>query len=297
LPLTVAPVTTAATVAGIESVLQSQLQMLQTIVTQQLQVLQATGSVAAPSAQSTIVAAAIAPPIATIEPQLVSKIEVDRTADGEIGAERIKLYRPGAKSLSTEMTPQKQAFVADLIAAYEARNGKSKSFTGQNRKWLADPRTAAGFRQDWKEMVFPVVSDRSKGSRIWDVDGNEYIDLVNGMGQTAFGHAPDFVVEAVKAQADAGFAIGPQTPLAGEVAELIAEMTGHERVTFCNTGSEAVMAAMRVARTVTGRDRIVIFGNDYHGSSTRCWSRAGTGLVRRSRYRSPPASLPPPSPT
>ncbi|MBM3093834.1 amino acid adenylation domain-containing protein [Ensifer sp. T173] len=265
LPLTVAPVTTAATVAGIESVLQSQLQMLQTIVTQQLQVLQATGSVAAPSAQSTIVAAAIAPPIATIEPQLVSKIEVDRTADREIGAERIKLYRPGAKSLSTEMTPQKQAFVADLIAAYEARNGKSKSFTGQNRKWLADPRTAAGFRQDWKEMVFPVVSDRSKGSRIWDVDGNEYIDLVNGMGQTAFGHAPDFVVEAVKAQADAGFAIGPQTPLAGEVAELIAEMTGHERVTFCNTGSEAVMAAMRVARTVTGRDRIVIFGNDYHG--------------------------------
>ncbi|MGF6176133.1 amino acid adenylation domain-containing protein [Ensifer sp. 4252] len=265
LPLPVAPVTTAATVAGIESVLQSQLQMLQTVVSQQLQVLQAAGSVAVPPAMSTVAAAAVAPSIATNEPQLGPKTEVDRTTEGEIGAERIKLYRPGAKSLSTEMTPQKQAFVADLIAAYEARNGKSKSFAGQNRKWLADPRTAAGFRQDWKEIVFPVVSNRSKGSRIWDVDGNEYIDLVNGMGQTAFGHAPDFVVDAVKAQADAGFAIGPQTPLAGEVAEMIAEMTGHERVTFCNTGSEAVMAAMRVARTVTGRDRIVIFGNDYHG--------------------------------
>ncbi len=261
LPLAVAPVATSATVAGIESVLQSQLQLLQTIVSQQLQVLQATGSVAVPTMGPTTVA----DPIAAIGPQPVSKSEVDRTADGEIGAERIKLYRPGAKSLANEITPQKQAFVADLIAAYEARNGKSKSFTGLNRKWLADPRTAAGFRQDWKEIVFPVVSDRSKGSRIWDVDGNEYIDLVNGMGQTAFGHAPDFVVEAVKAQADAGFAIGPQTPLAGEVAEMIAEMTGHERVTFCNTGSEAVMAAMRVARTVTGRDRIVIFGNDYHG--------------------------------
>lgn len=264
-PLPVAPVATAATVAGIESVLQSQLQMLQTIVSQQLQVLQATGSVATPPAMSIAASAAITSPIASNEPQPAPKEQVDRPADGEIGAERIKLYRPGAKSLATEMTPQKQAFVSELIAAYEARNGKSKSFTDQNRKWLADPRTAAGFRQDWKEIVFPVVSDRSKGSRIWDVDGNEYIDLVNGMGQTAFGHAPDFVVEAVKAQADAGFAIGPQTPLAGEVAEIIADITGHERVTFCNTGSEAVMAAMRVARTVTGRDRIVVFGNDYHG--------------------------------
>lgn len=263
--LPVAPVATAATIAGIESVLQSQLQMLQTIVSQQLQVLQATGSVATPPAMSIAASAAITSPIASNEPQPAPKEQVGRPADGEIGAERIKLYRPGAKSLATEMTPQKQAFVSELIAAYEARNGKSKSFTDQNRKRLADPRTAAGFRQDWKEIVFPVVSDRSKGSRIWDVDGNEYIDLVNGMGQTAFGHAPDFVVEAVKAQADAGFAIGPQTPLAGEVAEMIADITGHERVTFCNTGSEAVMAAMRVARTVTGRDRIVVFGNDYHG--------------------------------
>lgn len=265
LPLPVAAVATTATVAGIEAILQSQLQMLQTVVSQQLQVLQATGSAASPAAALTATPAAVVAPIATNAQTPAQGVEADRTADGEIGAGRIKLYRPGAKSLANEMTPAKQAFVADLIAAYEARNGKSKSFTGHNRKWLADPRTAAGFRQDWKEMVFPVVSDRSKGSRIWDVDGNEYIDLVNGMGQTAFGHAPDFVVEAVKAQADAGFAIGPQTPLAGEVAEMIAEMTGHERVTFCNTGSEAVMAAMRVARTVTGRDRIVIFGNDYHG--------------------------------
>ncbi len=259
----VAPVATVANVAGIEAVLHSQLQMLQTIVSQQLQVLQATGSVAAPVAATTT--AAVSTSIQAAAPQPAPKDAVGRQDESEIGAGRIKLYRPGAKSLASEMTPAKQAFVTDLIAAYEARNGKSKRFTGENRKWLADPRTAAGFRQDWKEMVFPVVSERSKGSRIWDVDGNEYIDLVNGMGQTAFGHAPDFVVEAVKAQADAGFAIGPQTPLAGEVAAMIAEMTGHERVTFCNTGSEAVMAAMRVARTVTGRDRIVIFGNDYHG--------------------------------
>ncbi len=80
-----------------------------------------------------------------------------------------------------------------------------------------------------------------------------------------FGHSPPFVVEAVKAQLDRGFAIGPQAELAGKVAQLFCEMTGNERMTFCNTGSEAVMAAMRIARTVTGREKIVIFNGDYHG--------------------------------
>ncbi|AUX80123.1 hybrid non-ribosomal peptide synthetase/type I polyketide synthase [Sinorhizobium fredii] len=248
-----------ASASGLEGILQSQLLMVQSILSQQLQVLQAGTAERALSAA--------APVATTVQPMPmpVTAEAARAVGDGDVGAQRIKLYSPGAKNAASEMTPEKHAFVAELITAYEARNPKSKSFTDRNRRWLADPRTAAGFRQDWKEIVFPVVSDRSKGSRIWDIDGNEYIDLVNGMGQTAFGHAPDFVTEAIKSQVDAGFAIGPQTPLAGEVAELVAAMTGHERVTFCNTGSEAVMAAMRVARTVTGRDRIVVFGNDYHG--------------------------------
>ncbi len=115
-------------------------------------------------------------------------------------------------------------------------------------------------------MVYPLVTERAKGPRIWDVDGNEYIDIVNGYGAIMFGHSPDFVLEAARQQMERGVAIGPQSPLAGEVAELICELTGNERVTFCNTGSEAVMAAIRVARTVTGRDRIIYFTGDYHGT-------------------------------
>ena len=80
-----------------------------------------------------------------------------------------------------------------------------------------------------------------------------------------FGHAPEFVLQAIQEQMNEGFAIGPQTPLAGKAADLLTQMTGTERVTFCNTGSEAVMAAMRIARTVTGRDRVVFFAGDYHG--------------------------------
>jgi amino acid adenylation domain len=247
--------------SGLEAILQAQLQMTQTLLTQQFQLLQGisppAGGAALPIAPG--VAATTpeaAPPAASAPPS---------RPDDEIGGDRIRLYRPGAKAAEPDLSPEKQKFIADLISAYVEKNPKSKAFTAENRHRLADPRTASGFRVDWKEMIFPIVSNRSKGSRIWDVDGNEYVDLVNGFGQTAFGHAPDFVVEAIKAQAEAGFAIGPQTPLAGEVSELVSTITGHQRVTFCNTGSEAVMAAMRVARTVTGRDYIVVFANDYHG--------------------------------
>ncbi|APG94678.1 hybrid non-ribosomal peptide synthetase/type I polyketide synthase [Sinorhizobium americanum] len=254
-----------ASASGLEGIMQSQLLMVQSILSQQLQVLQAGTAERSLSPAAPVVTTVQPMPVPELQPAPSTPEAARTVGDGDVGAQRIKLYSPGTKSAASEMTPEKQAFVTELIAAYGARNPKSKSFTDRNRRWLADPRTAAGFRQDWKEIVFPIVSDRSRASRIWDIDGNEYIDLVNGMGQTAFGHAPDFVAEAIKSQVDAGFAIGPQTPLAGEVAELVAAMTGHERVTFCNTGSEAVMAAMRVARTVTGRDRIVVFGNDYHG--------------------------------
>ncbi len=254
--------------ASLEAVLQSQLSLAQTLFAQQFQVLQAAGAAssvpaALPAVQPAFSQSAPPPTAAVSAPAPVpAALSEDQ---GEIGSERIRLYRPDAKNAAPELTPEKKAFVDNIVTTYAERNKGSKAFTEKNRARLADPRTASGFRADWKEMIFPIVSNRSKGSRIWDVDGHEYIDLVNGFGQTAFGHAPDFVVEAMKKQMDAGFAIGPQTPLAGEAAELICELTGHERVTFCNTGSEAVMAAMRVARAVTGRERIVIFANDYHG--------------------------------
>ncbi|MGH6951625.1 MAG: aminotransferase class III-fold pyridoxal phosphate-dependent enzyme, partial [Vitreimonas sp.] len=198
---------------------------------------------------------------------------------------RFSVYRPAAATPAQSLSEKQQHFIDDLVGRVNAATPRAKALTQENRAVLADPRSAAGFRVQWKELVYPIVCARSKGARIWDIDGNEYIDLVNGYGQTAFGHAPDFVAEAVAAQLAQGFAIGPQSPLAGEVAKLIAEMTGAERVTFCNTGSEAVMAAMRVARTVTGRRRIVTFANDYHGQFDEV-------LVKPGRAGAPPKALP-----
>ncbi|WP_179379314.1 non-ribosomal peptide synthetase/type I polyketide synthase [Jannaschia marina] len=184
-------------------------------------------------------------------------------ASAEAGTSRHDLNRRAAAQAA--LTPAQQAFVDTLCAEYSTAYPTSKARAQEGRRALADPRTAAGFRPEWKELTFPVIAEEAKGAYLTDPDGNRFVDFVNGFGQTAFGHSPDFVTEAVAAQMGLGFAIGPQTPLAHEVAAKVRRVTGHDRVTFCNTGSEAVMAAMRLARTVTGRDTIVTFKGDYHG--------------------------------
>jgi amino acid adenylation domain-containing protein len=174
-------------------------------------------------------------------------------------------YKPPQKGVSGELTQLQKESLQSLIDRYAKRTAKSKSFTEEHRQPLADPRVVAGFRSQWKEIVYPIVTDRSEGPHLWDLDGNEYVDVLNGFGPIFLGHRPAFVTAAIEAQLKKGFEIGPQTPLAGEVAKMFCEMTGNERMTFCNTGSEAVMAAMRVARTVTGRKKVALFANAYHG--------------------------------
>ena len=174
-------------------------------------------------------------------------------------------YKPPQKGVSGNVTPQQEEGLRKLIELYTRRTAKSKSFTAEHRSELADPRVVSGFRAQWKEIVYPIVTEKSKGARLWDLDGNEYIDILNGFGPIMLGHRPDFVEVAIARQLHEGFEIGPQTPLAGEVAKMFCAMTGNERMTFCNTGSEAVMAALRVARTVTGRNKVVLFAGAYHG--------------------------------
>ncbi len=175
-------------------------------------------------------------------------------------------FRQLDKGTKGGLTERQEAHLAWLTDRYVARTVKSKEYTQRYREHFADPRAVAGFKLQWKELVYPIVSTRSSGAYIWDLDGNRWVDVTLGFGVGLLGHSPPFVTEALRNQLDLGVEIGPQSPLAGEVAELISELTGHERVTFCNTGSEAVMAAIRLCRTVTGRTRIVFFAGDYHGT-------------------------------
>lgn len=165
-----------------------------------------------------------------------------------------------------EITPAQRAHIDRLVARYTAKTAKSKALTTRYRQFHADPRTASGFNRLWKEIVYQIVTVKSKGSRLIDVDGAEYIDILNGFGPGFLGHSPDLVVKAVEDQLHAGFEVGPQSLAAMEAAELFCEVTGNDRASFVCTGSEAVYAAMRLARTVTSRDRIVMFARDYHGN-------------------------------
>ncbi|HLL21178.1 MAG TPA: aminotransferase class III-fold pyridoxal phosphate-dependent enzyme, partial [Kofleriaceae bacterium] len=164
-----------------------------------------------------------------------------------------------------ELTPQQRARLDALIARYTKRTAKSKAYTQEHRAVMADPRVVNGFRPLTKELTYQIVIERSRGSRMWDIDGNEYVDVLSGFGMSLFGWQPDFLRKAVHDQVELGYEIGPQHVLAGKAAKLFCEITGTERAAFCNTGSEAVMGTMRIARTVTGRNLIAMFTGAYHG--------------------------------
>ncbi len=163
------------------------------------------------------------------------------------------------------LSEEQQRYMDSLFRRYSQKTAGSKTSAQRYRGVLADPRVASGFHPLFKEVVYPLAVERASGAYLWDVDGNKYIDILNGYGSILFGHSPSFVTKAVREQLELGFPIGPQTELAGECAELLTNLVGMERATFCNTGSEAVMAAMRLARTVTGRSLIVLFAGAYHG--------------------------------
>jgi glutamate-1-semialdehyde aminotransferase len=184
-----------------------------------------------------------------------------------------------------DLTPAQRGHIDALVARYTAKTAKSKALTAQYRGVHADPRTASGFNRLWKEIVYQIVTVKSKGSRLIDVDGNEYIDILNGFGPGFLGHAPEQVVSALHNQLDAGFEVGPQSLAAMEAADLFCQVTGNDRASFVCTGSEAVYAAMRLARTCTGRDRIVMFARDYHGNFDEV-------LVRGIDGKDGPRSLP-----
>lgn len=157
---------------------------------------------------------------------------------------------------------------AAIIAAFNRRTEGSKHASSENRRFLSD-KSSIGlpFSQPAKEALYPIVAAKAEGPHLWDIDGNRYVDVLMGMGVNLFGHNPPFIRHAIEEQLAKGFAIGPQSELAGETAELFCRLTGKERVTFSNTGTEAVMTAIRVARAATGRRKIAVFAGSYHGHS------------------------------
>ena len=129
----------------------------------------------------------------------------------------------------------------------------------------------------------PVIMKKAKGSHIFDEDGNSYVDIDCSWGPGILGHADDSVIDAVKAACDDGLTFGAPTRKELEIAELINElMPSMELTRMVNSGTEAVMSALRVARGFTGRDKIVKFRGCYHGHSDGLLVKAGSAALTQS---------------
>src|SRR6266849_2558733 len=126
----------------------------------------------------------------------------------------------------------------------------------------------------------PFFVDRAAGSKIWDVDGNKYVDYVGSWGPAIPGHAPKVVVDAVREAATRGLSFGIPNPLEVEMAELICQwFPSIEKVRMVNSGTEAAMSCIRLARGFTGRDKIIKFDGCYHGHVDSLLVKAGSGAL------------------
>jgi glutamate-1-semialdehyde 2,1-aminomutase len=126
----------------------------------------------------------------------------------------------------------------------------------------------------------PFFVARGEGARIWDVDGTEYIDYVGSWGPAILGHGPKVVVEAVRDAATRGLSFGIPNPREVEMAELICDwIPSIEKVRMVNSGTEATMSCLRLARAFTGRDKIVKFDGCYHGHADALLVKAGSGAL------------------
>lgn len=244
---------------AMQSVLMKQLEVLQQTMAAQLQVLN-TVPASSPQSNST----SVAPENVGGQQPLVRN--VNRSANQISAAESTSKFNAIRLQEDRELTARQQHYLNELIKRYNAKTSESKKYAQQYRHVLADWINSLGFRLAIKEMIYQIVSTRSAGARFWDLNGNEYIDLAIGFGVNFFGNSPEFVKQAVAKQLEEGFELAVQSDLAGEVASLISELTGFERIAFSNTGTDAVMNALRIARTATQKQKVVIFKGFYHGT-------------------------------
>ena len=126
----------------------------------------------------------------------------------------------------------------------------------------------------------PIFVERAKGAYLYDADGNKLIDYISSWGPMILGHAFTQVIDAVKQRADKGTSFGMPTALETEIANLALEMVPNmDKIRFVNSGTEACMSAVRLARGASGKEKIIKFAGCYHGHSDAFLIQAGSGAV------------------
>lgn len=131
-------------------------------------------------------------------------------------------------------------------------------------------------------LPYPLVVRSSQGPRLKDVDDREYLDLINSWGALIHGHNHPYIRQAIIDQVESGWGFGALCEIEAEYATLAAEVTGHERMRFVCSGTEATMTAVRIARSATSRTQILKFSGHYHGHSDSFLIQAGSGVLEQS---------------
>src|SRR5579863_7517225 len=149
-----------------------------------------------------------------------------------------------------------------ILRAYSEKTPRSRALHERAKPLLPNGVTHVGRYLE----PHPVFIERAAGSRKWDVDGNEYVDYLGGHGALIVGHNHPAVLDAVMAQAAKGSHYGASHELEVEWAELIRQMIpSAERVRFTNSGTEATLLALRLARAFSGKNKIIRFAGHFHG--------------------------------
>lgn len=153
-----------------------------------------------------------------------------------------------------------------MIEKLSQKNALTKTHTQNFREYFALNRNSAGFNSQAKELIYTLVCDKTEGAYVFDIDNNKYIDLTMGFGSILFGHNYAPVRKEIEAQLNTSWSVGPISPLAGELAKKICTVTTAERTAFFNSGTEAVMVALRIAKAATKKRYFVFFKGSYHGT-------------------------------
>ncbi|XLS29196.1 aspartate aminotransferase family protein [Flavobacteriaceae bacterium M23B6Z8] len=158
-------------------------------------------------------------------------------------------------------------FIKKLSEEYDKFVPKSKKNVPDNHFHFVDQRRTFHLIKDLKQMHFQITYEKAEGAYVYDIDGNKYIDISGDMGVNLYGHKPAFLVDAVKAALDRGIPLAGYSETIHKASKIISELTGHDRVLFTQSGTEAVMVATRIARAATNKKKIALFEGAYHGLS------------------------------
>ncbi|WP_024769847.1 aminotransferase class III-fold pyridoxal phosphate-dependent enzyme [Aquimarina macrocephali] len=166
-----------------------------------------------------------------------------------------------------QLNEEHKGFIDQMAQKLERTAPKSKENASKCQEYFVDQRRTGGLKKALKRLQFHLTYSKGDGAYLYDIDDNKYIDIASDNGVNLFGHQPAFIKEAISKRLDKGYPLVGYTEELSQATKLFSELTGHERVLFTQSGTEAVMWAIRIARAATQKKKIVIFEGAYHGLS------------------------------